>query len=219
VTPALGRDERPQVGAKRRVPDHRSVEPPAVLLWDFGDTLVDERWMLRAPDACPTWPAAWSEVMAIHADDWNLGAVRWPEIRSVLADRTGMALEDVDAHARRCCRLLKFNDTAWRVATERLLPQALVTVNPDLFADYVVGEHDLAAVFDVVVMSWAEQTAHKPALCDTALDRLGFSGARSDALLIDNRLDLVKAWRDAGGSGYWFQSDEQFAHDLRQLLG
>ena len=22
---------------------------PAVLLWDFGDTLVDERWMLRAP--------------------------------------------------------------------------------------------------------------------------------------------------------------------------
>ena len=27
---------------------------PAVLLWDFGDTLVDERWMLRAPATCPT---------------------------------------------------------------------------------------------------------------------------------------------------------------------
>jgi hypothetical protein len=31
---------------------------PAVLLWDFGDTLVDERWMVRAPATCPTWPAA-----------------------------------------------------------------------------------------------------------------------------------------------------------------
>jgi len=34
----------------------------AVLLWDFGDTLVDERWMLRAPASCPGWPSARTEV-------------------------------------------------------------------------------------------------------------------------------------------------------------
>jgi FMN phosphatase YigB (HAD superfamily) len=74
-------------------------------------------------------------------------------------------------------------------------------------------------VFDVIVTSSAEQTADKPTLCEIALDRLGFDGDRSDALLIDNRLDLIEAWRNVGGAGYWFQSDERFKHDLPRLLG
>lgn len=130
-----------------------------------------------------------------------------------------MNLAAVEAHARDCCRNLVFHEEAWRVATERRLPQALVTVNPDLFADYVIPAHDLAAVFDVIVMSFAERTTDKSALCDIALDRLGFCGDRTDSLLIDNRLDLVEAWRNIGGAGYWFQSDEQFKGDLTLLLG
>lgn len=192
---------------------------PTVLLWDFGDTLVDERWMLRAPDGCPTWPTAWSAVMAGHADGWNVGKVRAREIFAALAERTGLAREDIEVHARACCRGLAFNPAAWRVATERRLPQALVTVNPDLFANDVVPAHDLSDVFDVIVMSYAEQTVDKVALCEVALDRLRFDGDRSDALLIDDRLDLVDAWRDAGGTGYWFQSDEQFGHEFPRLLG
>jgi hypothetical protein len=35
----------------------------AVLLWDFGDTLVDERWMRRAPAEFPDWPNAWNKVI------------------------------------------------------------------------------------------------------------------------------------------------------------
>ena len=192
---------------------------PAVLLWDFGDTLVDERWMLRAPATCPTWPNVWSEIMSTRADGWNVGAFRSPEIFAALAARTGMAVEDVEAHARDCCRLLAFNETAWRVATERSLCQALVTVNPDLFCEHVVPAHCLRAVFDVIVTSSAEQTADKPTLCEIALDRLRFDGDRSDALLIDNRLDLIEGWRNVGGAGYWFQSDERFKHDLPRLLG
>jgi FMN phosphatase YigB (HAD superfamily) len=192
---------------------------PAVLLWDFGDTLVDERWMLRAPETCPTWPTAWSEIMSTRADGWNVGAFRSPEMFAALAARTGMAVEDVEAHAQHCCRLLAFNETAWRVATERSLPQALVTVNPDLFSEHVVPAHRLRAVFDVIVTSSAEQTADKPMLCEIALHRLRFDGDRSDALLIDNRLDLIEAWRKVGGAGYWFQSDDRFKHDLPCLLG
>jgi phosphoglycolate phosphatase-like HAD superfamily hydrolase len=104
------------------------------------------------------------------------------------------------------------------LASERRLPQALVTVNPDLFADFVVPAHGLDDVFDVIVMSFEELTDDKPTLCDIALDRLGFTGPRSDALLIDNRRDLVEAWRDVGGTGYWFQSDQQLRADLPSLL-
>jgi hypothetical protein len=68
----------------------------------------------------------------------NVVAFRSPEIFAALAARTGMAVEDVEAHARDCRRLLAFNETAWPVATERSLPRALVTVNPDLFSEHVV---------------------------------------------------------------------------------
>ncbi len=68
-------------------------------------------------------------------------------------------------------------------------------------------------------MSFAEGTDDKPALCQIALDRLDFDGAPAQALLIDNRLDLVRAWQDLGGAGYWLQSDEHFARDVPRLLG
>jgi hypothetical protein len=140
------------------------------------------------------------------------------QILEEVAERTGLPLELVEAHARECCALLSFNETAWRVATERRLPQALVTVNTDLFADLVVPVHRLSEVFDVIVMSWSERTVDKAALCEIALSRLSFHGERSHALLIDNRLDNVEGWRRAGGAGYWFTSDEQFKTDLAQLL-
>lgn len=191
---------------------------PEALLWDFGDTLVDERWMRRCPDAHPEWEDAWTTVMDRLADRWNIGAVGMPEVFAALADRTGMTPQAVAAHARDCCGRLVFNPTAWQVAHEHRLPQALVTVNPDLVADYVVPTHQLATVFDVIVVSFAEGTVDKPALCRIALDRLGFAGAPSAALLIDNRHDLVDAWQKAGGAGYWFQSDQQFRRDVPRLL-
>jgi FMN phosphatase YigB (HAD superfamily) len=105
------------------------------------------------------------------------------------------------------------------LAKSRRLRQALVTVNSDLFGPMVVDVHGLRAVFDVIVMSFAEGTVDKSALCDIALERMGYQGPRSQALLIDNRRDLVEGWRKVGGAGYWFMSDEQFAEDLAQLLG
>lgn len=195
------------------------VMTPEVLLWDFGDTLVDERWMRRCPDACPEWENAWTAVMEDLADAWNVGEVGSPTVFDAIAARTGMRRQDVEDHARDCCRRIVFNPTAWGVAVEHRLPQALVTVNPDLVADYVVASHQLDIVFDVIVVSFAEGTVDKSSLCRAALDRLGFDGDLSAALLIDNRRDLVHAWQDVGGAGYWFRSDAQFRRDLPRLLG
>jgi hypothetical protein len=192
---------------------------PAVLLWDFGDTLADERWMRRLPSTCPSWAEVWQEVMASQADGWNDGTIGAAEIFAAVADRSGMTIADVEAHARDCCGQLEFNVTALRVATERRVPQALVTVNPDIFGQWIVPRYDLTTTFDTIVISSAERTNDKNELCDIALDRLGIDrGDRSHALLIDNRVDLVEAWQVAGGAGYWFRGDERFGRDLHALL-
>jgi hypothetical protein len=44
------------------------------------------------------------------------------------------------------------------------------------------------------------------------------AGDRSEALLIDNRLDVVRAWEQAGGAGYWCRTDKEFGRDFPVLL-
>lgn len=192
---------------------------PEVLLWDFGDTLVDERWLYRPPQSWPSWTDEWTEVMKLHAEGWSDGSKSRSVIFAAMADRSGMNLAAVERHARECCTRLELHETAWRVATEHHATQALVTVNADLFGDWIVPDYGLATMFDTIVISCSERTSDKTELCLIALDRLGLSGDRSDALLIDNRPDLVEAWRAVGGAGYWFQSDAHFADDVAALLG
>ena len=71
----------------------------SVLLWDFGDTLVDESWIRRAPIGCATWESSWADVMADLADDWDVGVVTSAIVFQALASRTGMSAEDVEAPA------------------------------------------------------------------------------------------------------------------------
>ena len=192
--------------------------PVELLLWDFGDTLVDERWMRRSPASCPEWEQAWVESMETLADDWNVGALGSAEVFVDLARRTGMPVDAVAKHARECCSRLIFHPNAWRVATERRRPQAIVTVNPDLFTDVIVPMHRLAEVFDVIVCSAAEGTTHKSDLCLRAISELGGAHDPARALLIDNRRDLVDDWRAIGGVGYWFRGDDRFSEDLLDVL-
>lgn len=190
----------------------------SVLLWDFGDTLADERWMRVPPRGCADWEQAWSATMAELADAWNIGAVAASEVYAALAARTGMSPAAVAEHARTCCQRIAFTTNAWHVARQRLRPQALVTVNPDLFADIMVPYYRLTGVFDAVVISASEATADKTELCLRALDRLSFNGDRSTALLIDNREDLVAGWRSVGGAAYWLRNDLAFRRDVREFL-
>jgi len=191
----------------------------AALLWDFGDTLVDERWMLRPPADFANWPAVWSEVVTERAHDWNIGHLTEADIFSDLATRTGMERVAIERHAAACCRSIQFHTAAWRAVTERRLPQALVTVNPDLFVERVARPYALAEHFDAVIVSCIEGTDDKNELCLIALDRLGFAGPRSEGLLVDNRDDLTQAWIRVGGSAYHFQSDERFEIDWPRMLG
>ena len=190
-----------------------------VLLWDFGDTLVDERWMLQAPAEFGDWPAVWTEVMRTRAHVWNIGQLTERELFSELAARSGMAIRSIEQHAAACCGSIQFHPSAWSAALERRRPQAIVTVNPDLFVERVARPYGLDAHFDTIVVSCLEGTDDKTELCEVALDRLGFTGPRSNALLIDNRQDLTDAWARTGGASYHFRGDSMFSADWPGILG
>jgi hypothetical protein len=72
--------------------------------------------------------------------------------------------------------------------------------------------------FDVIIVSATERSANKVGLCEAALAHLGFAGGRQEAPQIDNRVDLVGAWEEAGGAGHWFRTDKESGRDFPALL-
>lgn len=189
------------------------------VLWDFGDTLADERWMLEAPHGVPEWTRAWEEVAGgALADAWNRGEISGREIVAALAARLPMSEAEVEAHTRRCCSRIRFFELPWSIARSTALPQALVTINPDGFSEFVVPHYRLHEVFDRIVSSWEERTLDKGEMGLTALARLGGSLRPEEALLIDNKPQNVQAWISRGGRAYLFRGEDAFRRDLAREL-
>jgi len=181
------------------------------LLWDFGDTLVDERWMWSCPEGFPNWTDAYR---ALGSGDlgsrWNRGELTFEEFASRLAADVGIDFDDACAHMQRCCTTIHFFEHAWSKARLHAVPQAIVTINPDLFTRFVVPNYELDTVFDTIITSWQEGTEEKAELCAIALERLGGNDP-AEALLIDNIEANVEAWRARGGQAYLFVGDAEFA--------
>jgi beta-phosphoglucomutase-like phosphatase (HAD superfamily) len=185
------------------------------LLWDFGDTLVDERFLWTCPRGVPDWSETYRTLAGgAFGTRWNCGTAGFDELVAEMSARLGMVPEAVLAHARRCCAELRFLEHAWTAASERALPQAIVTVNPDLFRDLIVPHYQLDGIFDVIVVSAEEGTDDKTDLCTIAATQLGCHDP-SQALLIDNIEANVDGWRSRGGAAYWFRGDDVFASQLR----
>ena len=96
----------------------------------------------------------------------------------------------------------------------RHLPQAIVTVNPDLWSEVIVPLYGFDQTADVIVTSWEEATIDKGVLCQLAVERLGIGCAASSALLIDNKRANIDAWAARGGSGYVYTTDAAFQRDV-----
>jgi FMN phosphatase YigB (HAD superfamily) len=181
------------------------------LLWDFGDTLADERFLWTSPTGVPGWTDCYRDLAGGEfGSRWNRGLATFDELAAEMSARLAMSTTAVVAHARRCCQRIRFFEHSWAVARSHELPQALVTVNADVFRNVVMANYPLGNAFDVVVISAEEGTEDKTDLCDLALARLGCDD-RSEALLIDNLAVNVEAWRARGGAAYWFRSDADFA--------
>lgn len=168
--------------------------------------------MLACPDGVPGWKAAWWDVVAGQMGrQWEVGLADADGIARAVAQRLDIGADVALSHMYARCRELSFFPSAWEAACVRAFPQALVTVNPDVFA-IIVEHYELDLVFDVIVTSWEEGTSDKTELCEVARARLG-NRRREHSLLIDNMEANCDKWRACGGRAYVFTTDRQFAAD------
>ena len=108
------------------------------VLWDFGDTLVDERWMRSEPEGIQGWSEVYTEAIHELGGRWNLGEISFRYLAQHLSASLGVSESAVMDHMRsRCCRITFFQ-TVYAAAKGSPLRKAIVTVNPDVFSVWVV---------------------------------------------------------------------------------
>lgn len=169
--------------------------------------------MTKAPAQLSNWTdiyrqLIWEGQLGI---DWYLGKVGTEEIASHFTRLLPVNRKYIADHMKRRCKDVKFFDHAMKAVQSCGLPQAIVTINSDIFSKQVVPNYRLNQLFEAIVTSWEEKTLDKSDLCDIALLRLGGVSDRSGALLIDNRIENVESWRARGGIAYHFTGNEAFA--------
>ncbi len=190
------------------------------VLWDFGDTLADESWMTNAPAQLSNWTGIYKQLIweGQLGTDWNLGRVGIEEVASHFAELLSTDAEYIVEHMKRRCEDVTFFDHVMKAVQSCGLPQAIVTINPDIFSKQVVPNYQLNQLVETIVTSWEEKTLAKSDLCDIALRRLGSVSNRNGALLIDNRIENIESWRARGGSAYHFIGNEAFASEPPDLF-
>lgn len=188
------------------------------VLWDFGDTLADQDWMLRPPENFPDWPNAWNEIARGSAEhDWYVNEVTYEQIAARVSKLLGMSVADVMDHIRDCCTNIRFFDSVMIAAINCPLPKAIVTVNPDIFTKFVVPRYQLVKLFPIIITSWQEASEDKATLCAKALKKLGIREP-GEALLIDNNAEAVRDWQNVGGQTYLFEGEDKFVANLKTSL-
>jgi len=190
------------------------------VLWDFGDTLADERWMLAPLAGSPRWPEVYRQVLdgGDLADRWNVGSASAADVAEEFGRTLGVPAQHILAHMRTCCRNVSLYPDVMALTARLRFPQAIVTINPDIFSETVVPAYDLSTRFAAVVTSWEERTLSKADLCDIAMSRLPGALDRDACLLIDNRMENVAEWRARGGAAWHFLDCRGLAAHLSATL-
>ncbi len=182
-----------------------------LVCWDFGDTLVDERFMRLPPDGVPQWAEVYEAVLAERpdwVDGWNLGRGSINDLVAPLAERLPMSEASIAAHLRAVWgRITWFTDA--RDAVERLdghVAQAVVTVNPHEFAG-IATACGLDRLIGLIVTSAELATMSKATMTVRARELLGLPAGLSTTILIDNRLDNIAEFDAAGGQVIHYRPD------------
>jgi hypothetical protein len=178
------------------------------LLWDFGDTLCDERFIWRSG---PEWMEVYDsfETDGLGAS-WSLGEINTEEFAAALSERMARSPESIVDHMTQRCNHIRFFEKTFEFFKAHHLPQAIVTVNPDLFSKVIVPLCKFEESCEAIVTSWQEGTIDKRVLNQRALERMGMKCKNAEALLIDNKASNIEDWAGIGGAGYLYTDDRSF---------
>jgi len=180
-----------------------------LVCWDFGDTLVDERFMRIAPPDVPAWTQTYDDVLGAlgtYDDEWMLGRASMNELIQPLAARLPMSPAHVGRHLRAVWQQIEWFDEVRQHMIEldgRVL-QAIVTVNPHEFHG-IATACGLDPLVDVMVTSADLATISKVDMSKHARHLLGLGEGLATTLLIDNRRDNTEEFRAAGGHAIHFE--------------
>jgi FMN phosphatase YigB (HAD superfamily) len=194
-----------------------------LVCWDFGGTLVDERWMRRPAPECPHWATLYDAVLSADPDwvsAWERGLAPTQDLVTRLSVATGLSEGAVSRHVITACEQVTCFPEASRAVRELRggSRQACVTVNPDVFTRFVWPAYPLASQFEVVITSWETGIVEKPALVGLARARLGLAPDLGACLLIDDKAANLRDFVTAGGVAYHYRGDDAFAVDYRAGL-
>lgn len=181
------------------------------LLWDFGDTLCRETFIWSSG---PEWEAVYRTFDKGWAGGWNTGEMDTAAFAREAAKHISLPPAEIVAHMRERCDHIEFFEFTYAFFRAQHHPQAIVTVNPDLWTDTIVPRHRLDEPVEVIVSSWQEGTDDKGVLCQLALDRMAGDWTPAQSLLIDNKQSNLDAWAARGGGGYLYTTDAAFERDV-----
>ncbi len=188
-----------------------AVATTRCILWDFGDTLCDETFIWNSG---PEWMDVYRTLDSGLGASWNLGQMDTQRFAAELSQRMTLTADAIVAHMIERCQHVEFFARTYEFFKSHAVPQAIVTVNPDLFTNVIEPAYRLGQSCEAIVTSWQEQTVDKAALCKVAIERLGLSCSNRQALLIDNKRSNIEAWTRREGAGYVYTTDEQFGRDI-----
>ena len=179
-----------------------------LVCWDFGDTLVHERFMRICPPGVPEWEAVFDRYFVEHpdfADQSNLGQVTMNEMIPWLAAETGMSHAAVSRHIRHVWTQIEWFDASrhWLERLNGRLSQAIVTVNPFEF-NGISAACGIDPLVDVIVTSADLGREEKSVMAAEARRILDLPGGLSTSVLIDNKQHNVDEFRAAGGHAIFF---------------
>jgi phosphoglycolate phosphatase-like HAD superfamily hydrolase len=180
------------------------------IFWDFGGTLADENWMLAPLAGDEAWPELYRDVLGSNRlrQRWSDGEASTADVVQALALRSGKPRGAILTHMQACCRNLNFYPEVVRLVERTSLPQALVTVNSDIFTEVVAPHYDLSRRFELIVTSWQERLSDKGLLCEIARLWLDPNLRAAECLLVDNLQANIDAWAARGGAGLRFISED-----------
>lgn len=190
------------------------------ILFDFGNTLASEQWMLQAPPACPEWEAIYRREIwnvAEIGERWGRGELTSADIAQRMANALAISPQAAQQYMGNNCKKLTFFPHIMAYVQKRRqqgLQQAILTLNDDIFSDVVVPFYQLDTLFDVIVNSCHHGTLDKAELSQHVFAHYNGNIGFHNTLLIDNSQHHLDRFAAHGGATYLFTTDEQFANDL-----